>query len=155
MGLGYWSAVPTVIVVDGSDVYVIEMSFVVLRLLGWTTTGLYRSFRWIDPVMAEHQKTLDAASPASTVRIESYSRNLDKMLVRISTPDNPGLLYYYDAATGALDRHAAINEAIGGKRLSRARLVQYKEREGHEIEAVLTMPRGEEATGLHIIDIQH
>src|SRR3546814_20628200 len=62
--------------------------------------------------------------------------------------DNPGLLYYYDAATGALDRLAAINEAIGGKRLSRARLVQYKARDGHAIEAVLTMPRGRAAKGL-------
>src|SRR3546814_11914250 len=73
------------------------------------------------------------------------------MLVRISTPDNPGLLYYYDAATGALDRLAAINEAIGGKRLSRARLVQYKARDGLEIEAVLTMPRGRAAEGLPFI----
>src|SRR3546814_17180963 len=92
------------------------MSFDCWRLLGVTTTGRDRSIRWIDPVMAEHQKTLDAASPASTVRIESYSRNLDKMLVRISTPDNPGLLYYYDAATGALHRLAALNEAIVGQR---------------------------------------
>src|SRR3546814_17540565 len=77
------------------------------------------------------------------------------MLVRISTPDNPGLLYYYDAATGALDRLAAINEAIGGKRLSRARLVQYKARDGLEIEAVLTMPRGRAAKGLPFIVMPH
>ena len=147
--------VRTVYAVDGSDVDGIEMSFDGSRLLGVTTTGRDRSIRWIDPVMAEHQKTLDAASPASTVRIESYSRNLDKMLVRISTPDNPGLLYYYDAATGALDRFAAINEAIGGKRLSRARLVQYKARDGLEIEAVLTMPRGRAAKGLPFIVMPH
>ncbi|MBB5704976.1 alpha/beta hydrolase family protein [Sphingopyxis panaciterrulae] len=147
--------VRTVYAVDGSDVDGIEMSFDGSRLLGVTTTGRDRSIRWIDPVMAEHQKTLDAASPASTVRIESYSRNLDKMLVRISTPDNPGLLYYYDAATGALDRLAAINEAIGGKRLSRARLVQYKARDGLEIEAVLTMPRGRAAKGLPFIVMPH
>src|SRR3546814_11297325 len=131
------------------------MAFYGSRLLGVTTTGRDCSIRCLDPVMAEHQTTLDAASPASTVRIESYSRNLDKMLVRISTPDNPGLLYYYDAATGALDRLAAINEAIGGKRLSRARLVQYKARDGLEIEAVLTLPRGRAAQGLPFIVMPH
>lgn len=147
--------VRTVYAVDGADVDGVEMSFDGSRLLGVTTTGRDRSVRWIDPVMAEHQKTLDAASLASTVRIESYSRDLDKMLVRISTPDNPGLLYYYDAATGALDRLAAINEAIGGKRLSRARLVRYKARDGLEIEAVLTMPRGRAAKGLPFIVMPH
>lgn len=125
------------------------------RLLGYYTSDDARPIHWIDPEMAAHQATLDAASPRSRVRIESYSRDLSKLLVRVSTPDNPGLFYFFDAATGALDRLAAVNETIDGKRLSRARLVQYKARDGLEIEGVLTMPRGRAAKNLPLIVMPH
>ena len=124
-------------------------------LLGYYTSDDARPIHWIDPKMAAHQATLDAASPRSRVRIESYSRDLPKLLVRISTPDNPGLFYFFDAATGSLDRLAAVNEAIGGKRLSRARLVRYKARDGLEIEGVLTMPRGRATKNLPFIVMPH
>lgn len=124
-------------------------------LLGYYTSDDARPIHWIDPKMAAHQATLDAASPRSRVRIESYSRDLSKLLVRISTPDNPGLFYFFDAAAGSLDRLAAVNEVIGGKRLSRARLVRYKARDGLEIEGVLTMPRGRAAKNLPFIVMPH
>lgn len=145
----------TVYAADGADVDGVALSFDGSRLLGVTTTDRERPVRWIDPAMAKLQKTLDAMSPASTVRIASYNRNLDKLLVRISTPDNPGLLFLYDAVAGTMDRVAAVNETIGGKRLSRSRFVQYKARDGLEIEGVLTMPRGRPAKKLPFIVLPH
>lgn len=124
-------------------------------LLGYYTSDDARPIHWIDPKMAAHQAMLHAASPRSRVRIESYSRDLSKLLVRISTPDNPGLFYFFDAAAGSLDRLAAVNETIGSKRLSRARLVQYKARDGLEIEGVLTMPRGRATKNLPFIVMPH
>ncbi|MGV3731621.1 MAG: alpha/beta hydrolase family protein [Sphingopyxis sp.] len=124
-------------------------------LLGYYTSDDARPIHWIDPKMAAHQATLDAASPRSRVRIESYSRDLSKLLVRISTPDNPGLFYFFDAATGSLDRLAAVNEVIGGKRLSRARLVRYQARDGLEIEGVLTIPRGRATKNLPFVVMPH
>lgn len=147
--------VRTIYAVEGADVDSVALSFDRSRLLGVTTTDRAGSVRWIDPVMAALQKTLDAMSPASRVRIVSYSRNLDKLLVRISTPDNPGLLYFYDATEGTMDRFAAINETIGGKRLSRSRFVQYKARDGLAIEGVLTMPRGRAKKKLPFIVMPH
>jgi dipeptidyl aminopeptidase/acylaminoacyl peptidase len=145
----------TVYAADGADVDGVALSYDGSRLLGVTTTDRERPVRWIDPAMAALQKTLDAMSPASRVRIVSYSRNLDRLLVRISTPDNPGLLFIYDAAEGTMDRLAAVNETIGGKRLSRSRFVQYKARDGLEIEGVLTMPRGRPAKNLPFIVLPH
>ena len=124
-------------------------------LLGYYTSDDARPIHWLDPKMAAHQTALDAMSPKSRVRIESYSRDLSKLLVRISTPDNPGLFYFFDATAGTLDRLAAVNETIGSKRLSRARLVQYKARDGLEIEGVLTMPRGRAAKNLPFIVMPH
>ena len=125
------------------------------RLIGFYTSDDTRPIQWIDPAMARHQATLDATSPASKVRIESYSRDLSKLLVRISTPDNPGLFYFYDADSDNLSKLASVNEAIGGKRLSRSKLVQYKARDGLEIEGVLTMPRGRATKNLPFIVMPH
>ena len=125
------------------------------KLLGVHVADDLKPVRWLDPAMAAHQDTLDATARAARVRIDSYSRDLTKMLVRISTPDNPGLLYYYDSTTGDMSRLAAMNEQIGAKRLSRAKLVRYKARDGLEIEGVLTMPRGRAATNLPFIVLPH
>ena len=77
------------------------------------------------------------------------------MIVRISTPDNPGLLIYYDATTQELMQIASVNETIGNKRLARSKLVQYKARDGLEIEGVLTLPKGKTAKDLPFIVMPH
>lgn len=147
--------VRTVYAAVGADVENPALGLNGTKLLGVWTSDREQPFRWIDPAMAGHQKQLDASSPQSTVRIESWDDDLTGMLVRFSTPDNPGLLFHYDSVTGQLSRLAAINSAIGGKRLSRAKLVRYKARDGLEIEGVLTMPRGRASTNLPFIVMPH
>ena len=148
-------AVRTVYAADDADVESVLLASNGAKLLGVRTSDRSTPLRWIDPAMAAHQKTLEAASPQSVVRIESISADQSRMLVRFSTPDNPGLLFYFDAATGDLLQLAAMNETIGGKRLSRGRMVQYKARDGLEIEGVLTMPRGRGDRNLPFIVMPH
>ncbi|WP_177175865.1 alpha/beta hydrolase family protein [Sphingopyxis sp. YR583] len=147
--------VRTVYAADKADVEGVLTDSNGSKLLGVRTSDRSDPLHWIDPAMAAHQKTLEAASPHSKVRIESISADQSKMLVRFSTPDNPGLLFFFDAATGELARLAAMNEAIGGKRLSRGRMVRYKARDGLEIEGVLTMPRGRRDKDLPFIVMPH
>ena len=125
------------------------------KLLGVRTSDHNAKLRWLDPAIASYQKTLEQASPQSVVGIESFSDDQSKMLVRFSTPDNPGLLFFYDAKTDELLRLAAMNDTIGGSRLSRAKLIQYKARDGLEIEGVLTMPRGRPDKNLPLIVMPH
>lgn len=148
-------AVRTVYAADDVDVESVLLASNGAKLLGVRTSDRSTPLRWIDPAIAAHQKTLEAASPQSKVRIESLSADQSKMLVRFSTPDNPGLLFYFDAATGDLLKLAAMNDMIGGKRLSRGRMVQYKARDGLEIEGVLTMPRGRRDKNLPFIVMPH
>ena len=91
----------------------------------------------------------------TNAHIESYSRDHGKLLVRFSTPDNPRLLYLFDAASGNFVQLAAVNGAIGSKRLSRSKFVQYRARDGLEIEGVLTMPRGRAEKNLPFIVMPH
>ena len=147
--------VRTIHAADGAEVERAIVSFDGTKLLGVKTTDRARPIHWIDPVMAAHQAKLNAASPASKVCIESFSRDLGKLLVRFSTPENPGLLFFFDAASEDLSQLAAANEAIGSKRLSRSKFIQYQARDGLEIEGVLTMPRGRAAKNLPFIVMPH
>lgn len=125
------------------------------KLLGAYVRNRDNPIHWFDPALAKHHQILQAASPASDVHILSMSDDQSKMLVRFSTPDNPGLLYYYDAQTEGLTRLAAMNEKLGGKRLSRSRYIQYQARDGLQIEAILTMPRGRREKDLPMIVLPH
>ncbi len=125
------------------------------RLLGVLDSDPDVPMHWLDPVLAAHQQALSARSPAARVDISDLSADQTKMLLRISTPDNPGLLFFFDATKGEMARLAAMNDVIGGKRLSRAKLIRYKARDGLEIEAVLTLPRGRAAKALPFIVMPH
>lgn len=155
VNLATGAEIRTVVAPDERDIEGVIASPDASKLLGVYTSDNTKPVRWLDPAMAKHQEELDAASPASRVRIESYSRDLTKMLVRIGTPDNPGLLYYYDGVNGSLSKLANMNDTIGGRRLSRAKYVRYKARDGLEIEGVLTMPRGRDSKGLPFIVMPH
>lgn len=144
--------VRTVYAADDADIDSVYVSADASKMLGFETR---RSVHWVDSTMAAHQKTLDATSASSTVRIESYNSDLTKLLVRVSTPDNPGILFYFDSKTGNLARLAAANDIIGSKRLSRSKLVKYRARDGLEIEGVLTMPRHRSAKNLPFIVMPH
>lgn len=147
--------VRTVYAADEVDVESVLMAPGGSKLLGVRTSDRDAPLRWLDPAMAAHQKRLEAASPNSVVRIESFSDDQKKLLVRFSTPDNPGLLFYFDTVTGDLLKLAAINDTLDGKRLSRVKMIRYKARDGLDIEGVLTMPRGRSSKNLPFIVMPH
>ncbi|MBB6424306.1 S9 family peptidase [Sphingopyxis sp. JAI128] len=147
--------VRTVYADDEADVERVLMASDGSKLLGVSTSDRDTPLRWLDPAMAAHQKTLEAASPNSVVRVQSFSDDQKKLLVRFSTPDNPGLLFYYDTVTGDLIKLAAMNDTLDGKRLSRVKMIQYKARDGLEIEGVLTMPRGRSSKNLPLVVMPH
>ncbi len=77
------------------------------------------------------------------------------MLVRIDGADQPGALYYYNREIGTLQRIALINEKIGNGKLSPVKFIQYKARDGLEIEAVLTLPARSSGKNLPFIVMPH
>lgn len=124
-------------------------------LLGVTTDDQEKPVHWLDPEMEKAQAYLNAAAKNAKARIISFNRDQSRMLVRISSPDNPGLLFLFDAKTQALEQISAVNSAIGVKRLAPAQLVQYKARDGLEIEGILTLPKGRIAKNLPFIIMPH
>lgn len=124
-------------------------------LLGAYTTDRKNPVKWFDPALASLQESFAKSVPNSRVNIESMNADRSKMLVRIDSAEGPGSIYFFDTKVGTLLRFAAVNEKIGGKKLSPVKMVQYKARDGLGIEGVLTTPKGREPKKLPFIVMPH
>ncbi len=124
-------------------------------LLGAFVSSAKNTVHWFDPALAALQTQFDKAVGDRTASIVSMSNDRQRLLVRVDRPDNPGMLYFYDVADGALRNIASINSDIGSKRLSPVSLVRYKARDGLEIEAVMTVPKGGAPRNLPIVMMPH
>ncbi len=124
-------------------------------LLGVSTTRADGKVHWVEPSLVELQAQFDKAVPDRRTRILSFSRDRQKMLVSVSAPDMPGSIYYYDAADGVLTKVAEMNDALARRRLAPVKLVSYKSRDGLEIEAILTLPKGSNGQNLPFIVMPH
>lgn len=125
------------------------------KLLGAYTTDKNAPITWFDADLATLQANFNKSVPNSRVHIESMSADRNKMLVRINAAETPGSIYFYDTKVGVLQKIASVNEKLGSKKLSPVKLVQYNARDGLEIEAVLTTPKGKNPKNLPLIVMPH
>lgn len=138
---------------EGEEVAGISISGDGHILLGASTTGGH--MHWFDPPLAELQGQFDKAVGNRTARIVSFNHDRSRMLVTVGRADTPGSLYFYDVHDGTLHRIADSNAQIGTRYLSPVSTVRYKARDGLEIEAILTLPKGLDAHNLPIVVMPH
>lgn len=124
-------------------------------LLGAYTTDRNVPVKWFDPALATLQENFAKSVPHSRVQIESMNADRSKMLVRIDSAESPGSIYFFDTNVGVLNKLAAVNEKIGSKKLAPVKMVQYKARDGLEIEGVLTLPKGRVPNNLPFVVMPH
>ena len=124
-------------------------------VLGVYLNGRERDRVWLDPALAALQAALAKSVPDKRVHIVSFSRDRQRMLVQIDQADTPGTLYFFDTSEGMLHRYAWMNEKLRSEALNPVRAVQYKARDGLEIEGILTLPKGREAKHLPVIVMPH
>ncbi|MCH8684268.1 alpha/beta hydrolase family protein [Pedomonas mirosovicensis] len=110
---------------------------------------------WFDPALKELQAALDKSVAPQRASIVSRSRDNTRLLVHVSSPDNPGNYYLFQMATATMNRVAAVNEKLRGKTLASPKPISYKARDGLEIHGYLTLPPGREAKGLPLIIMPH
>jgi dipeptidyl aminopeptidase/acylaminoacyl peptidase len=139
----------------GSEISGLRLSADRSALLGLSTAGSKQSIVWFDPALSELQANFDKSVGDRRARIISFSKDRQRMLVRVDRPDHPGSIYYFDMADGRLQLLARLNDALGTKPLNPARMIHYSARDGLEIEAVLTLPKGREAKALPIVVMPH
>lgn len=139
----------------GSEVSRVRLSSDGTVMLAADFTGTTAGTTWFDPALAKLQADLDKTLPTQTVRIVSMSADQSRLLVVVDRADTPGSLFFLDTAEGTMHRIAWFNEKLGSKPLSPVKMVRYKARDGLEIEAVLTLPRGRDPHNLPVILLPH
>ncbi|MCA1199279.1 S9 family peptidase [Sphingomonas sp. R647] len=98
--------------------------------------------RWIDPEMAAMHTAIAGQVKGGQVEISSLSRDGQAAVVNVGGADSPGAWLVFRNDTRVLSPLAFDNRTIGLKRMHPVRTIRYKARDGLEIAAVLTLPRG-------------
>lgn len=140
---------------SGTEIGRIRLSADGHSLLGISTTSSEGGQHWFDARLTELQAQFDRAVGTRRARIVSLSRDLGRMLVVVDRADSPGGIFFYDVKDGTLRRVADMNPLFARRFLSPVKVVRYKARDGLEIEALLTLPKGVEPRNLPMVMMPH
>ena len=111
-------------------------------------------FAWFDENLAAVQAMVDKALPGA---INELDWSLDRMLFVIEsrTDTNPGSYYLLDRKAGKMEWLADARPWIDPKKMSPMQPVRYKARDGLEIPAYLTIPRGSGGKNMPMVVVVH
>jgi dipeptidyl aminopeptidase/acylaminoacyl peptidase len=104
--------------------------------------------------MAAIQKTVDKAFPDSVNQLFP-ARDHSRVLVYTYSDVSPGAFYLFDGKAGKLEWLVDRMSWIDAKRLSPMKPVRYRARDGLEIPAYLTIPRGSAGKALPMVVMVH
>ncbi len=77
------------------------------------------------------------------------------MVVVVSRDVNPGMVYLYDTSSGKIDKLYDSRPDLPTESLASMKAIRYKARDGREIPAYLTIPRGADAKTLPVVIVPH
>ncbi len=109
---------------------------------------------WFDERLARMQKAMDAALP-NTVNRLSWSDDMQRFLVAAYSDVVPGSFYLFDAGSKKLEWIADGRPWLKSADLSPMRAVHYAARDGLDMPAFLTVPKGSSGKSLPMVVIVH
>ena len=124
------------------------------RVLGVEYNADRPGVAWFDERMARIQEAVDAALP-NAVNYLSWTQGLDLVLIASRSDISPGAFYLLTVKTGKMEWLADRSPWIKPEQMSPMRAVRYKARDGLEIPAYLTLPRGSSGKELPLVVLPH
>lgn len=124
-------------------------------LLGVEVTENRSTTYWFDPAMAALQKKLSGMVQGAQVEITSFNADRSRVIARVGDASAPGAYFVYQSADESLQPLSMNNQTLKLRRLHPVKTIRYKARDGLEIAAVLTLPRGSSARNLPLILMPH
>jgi len=112
------------------------------KLLGARFTTDAESIEWFDPALKTLQDKLDKVLPATVNLVTVPASDSPWVLVSSYSDAIPMRYALYNAETGQLNDIGSSRPTIDPRRMGRQQMVRYKARDGLEIPALLTLPRG-------------
>lgn len=93
--------------------------------------------------------------PGSTVEIESQSKDKNRMIIRVTSPTDPGTFYFYDENQKKIEMIGYIYQKVDLEKLSPMTPIEYKARDGLIIPGYLSLPHGVGEKNLPTIILPH
>ncbi|MBC8022684.1 MAG: S9 family peptidase [Burkholderiales bacterium] len=109
---------------------------------------------WFDDTLAKVQGVADKTFP-DNVNLLEWSRDKSLVLIRSFSDALPGSFYLYDVKAGKMEWLADARPWIDPKKMSPMRIVRYPARDGLEITATLTIPKGSSGKNLPLVMVIH
>lgn len=121
------------------------------KLLGISYDAEMPSSYWFDPAMDKLQRQLDATFPGKVNWIGLPRNGGRSALVYSYSDRDPGAYYLMDRAKPSIEPIARTREWIDPALMAERRFITYKSRDGLEIPAWVTVPKGVEPKNLPLI----
>jgi dipeptidyl aminopeptidase/acylaminoacyl peptidase len=120
-------------------------------LVGIHYSAGQRDTSWFDQDLGSLQANLDRALPGAT-NIINFADDSERYTLIFSQSDaHPGSYYLYDAEARKLEHVAETREWLPAELMATRKFIKYKARDGLEIPAWVTVPRGSEGKKLPLV----
>jgi len=123
-------------------------------LLGATFDADKRGVAWFDEGLAKMQSAIDRALP-NTVNSLAWSDDRQRFLITARSDVLPASFYLFDVKSGKLEWLADSRPWVDPKKMSPMTPVRYLARDGLEIPAYLTVPKGSGGKNLPLVVVVH
>ena len=121
------------------------------QLLGIKYNAERRGAVWLDEQMARMQQMVNRALPNTANDLELAEENPNRALVTAYSDVAPTVYYIFDAEKRTLNKLASSRPWIKPGDMSERKLLRYKARDGMEIPAYLTIPKGSSGKNLPLV----
>jgi dienelactone hydrolase len=108
-----------------------------------------------DPALQARLAKLGRAFPGQSLRLESWSADVSKMIVHASGGTESGVWWLIDTAAGKAEELGWDYPEVAAEQMGPTRMVSWKAADGLPISGVLTLPPGGEAKGLPVVVLPH
>jgi dipeptidyl aminopeptidase/acylaminoacyl peptidase len=126
------------------------------RVLGVTYETDARANAWFDPAMQALQQRIDKALP-DTVNLLTVASQADAPWVMVESYSDvhPATYSLFHRTTGELRPIGSARPGIDPQHMAQQQTVHYKARDGRELQALLTVPRGADPKHLPLVVLAH
>ena len=121
------------------------------KLVGIRYSAELPTTKWLDPDLDSLQKQLDATLPGNVNQIGVTEEKTKRLLVTSVSPTNAGEYFLYDNVTKAIEPLVKRRDWLPANLMSERKFMKYKARDGLEIPAWVTIPRGSNGKNLPLI----
>ncbi len=108
-----------------------------------------------DAEFARHYRHLQDVLPRGDIYLGSGTEDDAKAIITVTSDVDPGATYLYDTASGDVQLLYRPRPDLPSEYLAQMQPVRYPTRNGEEVPAYLTVPKGVEAGGLRAIVFPH